>query len=102
MVPLAYYLILSIILLCLGFYGLISKTNAIRMLFAIEILTLAANLNLIAFSAYMSPPIISGQMVVIFSIASGVAEVAIGLAIIILMYRLNRTVDVSELRRLKG
>ena len=102
MVPLAYYLILSSALLGLGFYGLISKTNAIRMLFAIEILTTAANLNLVAFSAYMSPSIASGQVLVLFSIALGAAEAAIGLSIVIVMYRLNQTLDVSELRRLKG
>jgi len=101
-VPLAYYLILSSALLGLGFYGLIAKTSAIRMLFALEILTIAANLNLVAFSAYMSPSNVSGQVLVLFSIALGAAEASVGLAIIILVYRLNKTVDVSQLRRLKG
>tara|TARA_B110001454_G_C12565561_1_gene369630 strand:+ start:153 stop:416 length:264 start_codon:yes stop_codon:yes gene_type:complete len=87
-------------MLGIGIYGLSVKRNAIRMLFAIEIIVNAANLNLIAFARFM--PHSGGQTLALFSIAIAAAEVAVGLALIIVAYRLYKNIDVADFRSLKG
>ncbi len=94
-------MIVSIILFSIGIYGLVSKGNALRLFFAIEIVINSANLNLVAFSRYLSPLNIEGQTFALFSIAIAAAEAAVGLAIIMVTFRLNKEVDVFKLRRLK-
>lgn len=93
-------------------YGLVSKGNALRLLFAIEIVVNAANLNLVAFTRYLAPPTVTaassalagpnGQTFALFSIAIAAAEAAVGLAIIVVAFRLNKNVDVFKLRKLKN
>ena len=100
--PLLDYFIVSTILFAIGVYGLVTKRNALRMLFAIEIIINAANLNFVAFSRYLTNPNVTGQTFALFSIALAAAEAAVGLAIIILVFRVNREIDVLELRRLRG
>jgi len=100
--PLLDYFLVSTVLFAIGVYGLVTKRNALRMLFAIEIIINAANLNFVAFSRYLSTPNVTGQTVALFSIALAAAEAAVGLAIIILVFRVNREIDVLELRRLRG
>ena len=90
----------SVALLGIGIYGLAVKRNAIRMLFAVEIIVNAANLNLIAFARFM--PHSGGQTFALFSIAIAAAEVAIGLALIIVAYRMYQNVDIADFRSLKG
>lgn len=94
------FFIVSVALLGIGIYGLAVKRNAIRMLFAIEIIINAANLNLVAFARFM--PHSGGQTLALFSIASAAAEVAVGLALIIVAYRMYKNVDIAEFRSLKG
>jgi NADH:ubiquinone oxidoreductase subunit K len=94
------FLIVSIVLVAIGIYGLVVKHNAIRMLFSIEIIANAANLNLIAFSRNL--PNAQGQVFALFSIAIAAAEVAVGLGIIIIAYRLYREIDVEEFRSMRG
>jgi NADH:ubiquinone oxidoreductase subunit K len=101
MIPLLYYVIVSTILFSIGIYGLISKGNALRLFFAIEIVINSANLNLVAFSRYISPANLEGQTFALFSIAVAAAEAAVGLAIIMVTFRLNKQVDVFKLRKLK-
>jgi len=96
------YVILSAVLLAIGIYGLTVKRNAIRMLFAIEIIANAANLNLVAFSRNLPVPNVTGQTLALFSIAIAAAEVAVGLALIIVAYRLYRDIDVKEFRSMRG
>lgn len=102
MVTLVSYIIVSAALLGIGIYGLSMKRNAIRLLFAIEIIVNAANLNFVAFTRYMSPPRVSGQVIVFYSIAAAAMEAAVGLALILLAFRLNSTIDVRKLNKLKG
>lgn len=104
MVPLLYYVIVSTILFAIGVYGLVAKGNALRLFFAIEIVINAANLNLVAFTRYLysSPSTPTGQTFALFSIAIAAAEAAVGLAIIIVAFRLNKNVDVFRLRKLKN
>ncbi len=94
------FVIVSVALLGIGIYGLSVKRNAIRMLFAIEIIINAANLNLVAFARFM--PHSGGQTLALFSIAIAAAEVAVGLALIIVAYRMYQDVDIANFRSLKG
>ena len=90
------FVLVSIALLGIGIYGLAVKRNAIRMLFAVEIIVNAANLNLVAFARFM--PHSGGQTLALFSIAIAAAEVAVGLALIIVAYRMYKNVDIADFR----
>ena len=94
------FVLISVALLGIGIYGLAVKRNAIRMLFAVEIIVNAANLNLVAFARFM--PHSGGQTLALFSIAIAAAEVAVGLALVIVAYRLYKNIDVADFRSLKG
>jgi len=96
------YLIVSAALLGVGIYGLTVKRNAIRLLFSIELIVNAANLNFVAFTRFMNPPQVSGQVIVFYSIAAAAMEAAVGLALILVAFRLNSTIDVRKLNKLKG
>ena len=89
-------------LLSVGVYGLISKRNAIRLLFSVEIIINAALINFIAFARYSDSPSVTGQTFSLFAIALAATEAAIGLAIIVQAFRLNHDIDVLELKKLKG
>ncbi len=94
------FVIVSIALLGIGIYGLSVKRNAIRMLFAIEIIINAANLNLVAFARFI--PNSAGQTLALFSIGIAAAEVAVGLSLIIVAYRMYQNIDIADFRSLKG
>ncbi len=94
------FVIVSVALLAIGIYGLSVKRNAIRMLFGIEIVINAANLNLVAFGRFI--PDSAGQTLALFSIAIAAAEVAVGLALIIVAYRMYKDIDIANFRSLKG
>jgi len=100
--PLSSYFLLSLVLLAIGIYGLIAKRNAIRLLFAVEIIINSATINFVAFSRYLQEPVITGQTFSLFAIALAATEAAVGLAIIVQAFRLNKDIDVLELKRLKG
>ena len=94
------FLIVSIALVAVGIYGLVVKRNSIRMLFSIEIIANAANLAVIAFARGL--PNAQGQTLALFSIAIAAAEVAVGLGLIIVAYRLYKEIDVAEFRSMRG
>ena len=94
------FVIISVALLAIGIYGLAVKRNAIRMLFAIEMIVNAANLNIVAFARFI--PNSQGQTLALFSIAIAAAEVAVGLALIIVAYRMYKNIDIADFRSLKG
>jgi NADH:ubiquinone oxidoreductase subunit K len=94
------YITVSLILVAVGIYGIVVKRNAIRMIFSIEIIANAANLNLIAFSRNLGNA--QGQVFALFSIAIAAAEVAVGLGIIIIAYRLYKEIDVEEFKSMRG
>ena len=102
MEPLTSFFGVSAILLGIGIYGLATKRSAIRILFAVELIYNAANLNIIAFARLRNPPIVTGQVIVLFSIALAAMEAAVGLSIIIVAFRLNNEIDLRKLTRLKG
>ncbi len=94
------FVLVSVALLGIGIYGLAVKRNAIRMLFSIEIIINAANLNLVAFARFL--PHSGGQTFALFSIGIAAAEVAVGLGLIIVAYRMYQNIDIADFRSLKG
>jgi NAD(P)H-quinone oxidoreductase subunit 4L len=100
-VGLTHFLILSAMLFSIGLYGALSRRNAIVILMCVEIMLNAANLSLVAFSRYITPENLSGQTLTVFSIVVAAAEVAVGLAIIIALYRQRRNIDVTDINILK-
>jgi len=100
-VGLEHYLILSVVLFSIGLYGALAKRNAIIILMSIELMLNATNIALVAFSRYITPALLTGQIFTIFSIAVAAAEVTVGLAIIIAIYRRRETIDVSKIDLMK-
>jgi len=98
---LQYFLLLAAALFCIGIYGLITSRNAVRVLMSIELLLNAVNLNLMAFSSYLDPLEIKGQVFTVFVITVAAAEAAVGLAIILAIYRNRDTVDMEQFNLLK-
>ncbi|MBI3953992.1 MAG: NADH-quinone oxidoreductase subunit NuoK [Chloroflexi bacterium] len=106
-----HYLALSAVLFAIGLYGALSKRSAVVVLMAVEVMLNAANIALVAFSRYVVPPLgalaanqgaFSGQIFAIFVITVAAAEAAVGLAIIIYIYRTKETVDVTEVDLMRG
>ncbi len=103
MTPLQGYLLLSAMLFAVGLAGALTRRNAILVLVGIELMLNAANLNFIAFWRYGAhPEVLTGILFVIFSIAVAAAEAAVGLALIIAIYRHYKTANVDEIDSLKG
>lgn len=98
---LQYFLILSAALFCIGIYGLINSRNAVRVLMSIELMLNAVNLNLMAFSNYLDGQDVKGQVFTTFVIAIAAAEAAVGLAIVLAIYRNRDTVDMEQFNLLK-
>lgn len=96
------YMIVSIALFAVGVYGLISKRNALRLLFSIEIIANSAILNLVIFSRYLNVVNITGQVFALFAIAILAAEAAVGLALILVAYRIRKDIDVLEMKEMRG
>ena len=99
--PVSAYLTLALILFCIGLYGALTKKNTVIVLISIELMLNAVNINLVAFSKYGMNPGITGQVFAIFSMAIAAAEAAVGLAILIALYRNRRTVNVDEMDTMK-
>jgi len=101
MIPLSWYIIFAALLFCVGLYGALARRNALAILMAIEIMLNAVNLNLVAFWRYITPERISGQVFALIVFAVAASEAAVGLALIISLYRKRRTVAVEEIDMLK-
>ena len=99
-VPLNYYVILSSLLFSIGVLGVLFRRNAIIIFMCIELMLNAVNLLLAAFSSYLSDP--AGQVFVFFIMAVAAAEVAVGLAILTMIYRNTGSVDIDFLNKLKN
>ena len=101
MATLEHYLILSAILFCIGIFGLLTRRNAISILMSIELMFNSANINFVAFSKYINPDLIAGQVFAVFVITIAAAEAAVGLAIVVLMYRNFDVVNVDNVNFMK-
>ena len=100
-VGLEHYLILSAVLFSIGLYGVLAKRNAVVILMCIEIMLNAVNITLVAFSRYVVPVILTGQIFAIFVIVVAAAEAAVGIAIIIAIYRNRESIDVDKFDLMK-
>jgi NADH:ubiquinone oxidoreductase subunit K len=100
-IGLEHYLILSAILFSIGLYGALVKHNAIVILMSIEIMLSAVNIALVAFSRYIVPTALTGQVFALFAMAVAAAETAVGLAIIISIYRNKETIDANKIDLMK-
>ncbi len=94
------YLILAACLFAIGLFGVLTRRNAIGILLGIELMLNAVNVNLVAFARFAAD--VTGMIFALFTIAITVAEVAVGLAIVILIFRVRRTVEADHLDLLKG
>jgi NADH-quinone oxidoreductase subunit K len=99
MIPIEYYLWLSAVLFCIGVLGVLYRRNAIIIFMCIELMLNAVNLVMVAFSNFLNDS--AGQVFVFFIMAVAAAEVAVGLAILVMTYRNTRTTDINILNRLK-
>lgn len=101
-VGLQHYLVLSAVLFSIGFYGAISKRNAVVILMSLEIMLNAVNITLVALSRYVTPVAMTGQVFAIFVMTVAAAEAAVGLAIVVGIYRHRETVSLEHLNLLRG
>ncbi|HEX9439003.1 MAG TPA: NADH-quinone oxidoreductase subunit NuoK [Roseiflexaceae bacterium] len=101
-VPLSWVLIVAGALFCIGLFGALSRRNTVGILLGVELMLNAVNINLVAFWRYLEPNLIAGQLFALFVVTVAAAEAAVGLAMIIAIYRTRLTVNVDEVDTLKG
>jgi NADH-quinone oxidoreductase subunit K len=102
MVPLEWYLVLAAALFCMGAYGALSRRNAVAVLMGVELMLNGVNINLVAFWRYLEPGAATGQAFALFVYAVAAAEAAVGLALIIALWRTRDTVALEDVDLLKG
>ena len=100
-IGLEHYLILATILFSIGLYGALAKRNAVVILMSIELMLNAVNIAMVAFSRYIVPVLLTGQVFAIFIMVVAAAEAAVGLAIIMAIYRSRETIDVTKIDLMK-
>jgi NADH-quinone oxidoreductase subunit K len=100
-IPLSWYLIFAAALFCIGLYGALARRNSVAILMGIELMLNAVNVNLVAFWRYLSPAVIAGQAFAIIVFAVAASEAAVGLALIISIYRKRDTVAAEDIDMLK-
>jgi NADH-quinone oxidoreductase subunit K len=100
-IPLSWYLILAAALFSIGLYGVLARRNAVAILLGVELMLNAVNINLVAFWRYLDPAKMAGQAFAVIVFAVAAAEVAVGLALIISVYRRRKTVVADELDLMK-
>ena len=100
MVPVLYYLVLSAVLFCMGALGVLIRRNALIIFMSIELMLNAANLAFVTFSRTYE--VLDGQIFVFFIMAVAAAEVAVGLALIVTIFRTRRSIDVDQMNGMKG
>ena len=101
MIPVSYLLVLSALLFSLGVYGVLARQHAVLVLLSIELMLNAVNINLVAFGALLRDAGVPGQVFALFVITIAAAEMGVGLALVILIYRNRQSVDVDELSLMK-
>lgn len=101
-IPLSWWLIVAAALFSIGVYGALTRKNAIAILMGVELILNAVNINLVAFWRYIAPNDVAGQVFAIIVITVAAAEAAVGLAIVIAVYRRRHSVVVEELDILKN
>ena len=98
---LEHYLVLAAILFAIGLFGALAKRNAVIVLMCIELMLNSVNITMIAFSRYIAPQLLTGQIFAIFIMVVAAAEVAVGLAIILAVYRSLESIDITKINLMK-
>jgi len=101
LIPASWGVALSAILFSIGLFGVLSRRNAVAILMSIELMLNAANINLVALSRSVSPNDLTGQIFAIFVMAVAAGEVAVGLAVVIALYRTHGSINADEVNLLK-
>lgn len=96
-----HYLVVAAILFCIGLYGATTSRNLIKVLMSIELILNAVNLNFVAFSKYVTPETLDGQIVAIFVMTVAAAEAGVGLAIVLSIFKHFKTVDINKIHLMK-
>ena len=96
-----FFLILSAFLFCTGVYGVLARRNAILVLMSVELMLNAVNINMVAFGAFLQDRLFTGQIFALFIITVAAAEVGIGLAIVLLIYRNRVSVNIDDVSLMK-
>ncbi|MCL4466266.1 MAG: NADH-quinone oxidoreductase subunit NuoK [Chloroflexi bacterium] len=96
-----HFLVLGAILFCVGLYGALAKGHAVAVLMGIELMLNSVNITLVGFARFLAPDQLLGQVFAVFVITAAAAEAAVGLAIVLVVYRQRRTVNVEEVDLLK-
>ena len=96
------FMALAAILFCIGLFGALTKKRAVMVLMSLELMTNAVNLNMVAVSRFMTPASMAGQFAAAFNIVVAAAEIGLGLALVLALYRLRKTVELDRIDRLKG
>jgi NADH-quinone oxidoreductase subunit K len=96
------FVILAAILFSLGLYGAVSKRSAVMVLMSLELMAVSVNLNMIALSRFITPTALTGQFFAVFTMVVSAAEIGLGLALVLAIYRRSRTIELSSMDRLKG
>lgn len=100
MITLSHYLVFSSVMFCIGLYGILRRKNILMLLFSTEIMLNAINVAFVAIGYYRQD--LQGQIIALFIIALAAAEVAIGLGLILLLHRKYKTLDIDELKNMRG
>ena len=93
---------LAAVLFSLGLYGAVSKKSAVMVLMSLEIMAVAVNLNMVALSRFITPIAMTGQFFSVFTMVVSAAEIGLGLALILAIYRRSKSIELSTMERLKG
>ncbi len=100
-IGLTHYLVLSAILFCIGLYGVFSKRNAVVILMCLEIMLNAVNIALVAFSRFVTPVAMTGQVFTMFILVVAAAEAAVGVGIIMAIFRRRSSINVTDINLMK-
>ena len=96
------FLALSLVLFSLGLYGALSRKSAVMVLMCLELMANAVNINLVAFSRFTDPSAMTGQFFAVFSMVVSAAEIGLGLALVLALYRRTRTIELDRIDELRG
>ncbi len=96
------FMALAAVMFSLGLYGAVSKRSAVMVLMSLEIMAVAVNLNMVAMSRWVTPVQMTGQFFSIFTMVVSAAEIGLGLALVLAIYRRSRSIELSTMERLKG
>jgi NADH:ubiquinone oxidoreductase subunit K len=100
-IGLYHYLTLSAVVFCIGVFGMLTRRNAVGVLMSIELMFNAVNITLVAFGRYVTPDVVTGQVIAAFTIAVAAAEATVALAIVLLIYQHHRGINVDTVNFMK-